>query len=176
MAAVAASETAMAAVAASETAMTAIAASETAMTAIAASETAMAAVAKSAIALKAVCSSAIAAEAVKTPIQDYYADIKGTCSAAVDLFTSEENTLGDGAGSWDVGLNSNNIIIITSCNDDGDTSYTAFYGTDRGKQIFQMSKHSGTTPVTSGVSMRGLYVTGAGSSVGNVGYTIFTAK
>jgi hypothetical protein len=174
MDAVAASATAMNAVAASATAMNAVAASATAMNAVAASATAMDAVAASATAMNAICKSAIAAQAVYAPIQSRRSTLLTTLADG-SKFSKTTVNVGNGAGTFDHGLNTNTIYIPTACYDDGDTDHTVYYGADTSKSVVSIARHGGAVSVTSGVSLRGVRVVGSGSSVGYVTFDVYTA-
>jgi hypothetical protein len=154
--------------------MNAVAASATAMNAVAASATAMDAVAASATAMNAICKSAIAAQAVYAPIQSRRSTLLTTL-ADDSKFSKTTVNVGNGAGTFDHGLNTNTIYIPTACYDDRDTDYTVYYGADTSKSVVSIARHSDTVSVTSGVSLRGVRVVGSSSSVGYVTFDVYTA-
>jgi hypothetical protein len=154
--------------------MNAVAASATAMNAVAASATAMNAVAASATAMNAICKSAIAAQAVYAPIQSRRSTLLTTLADG-SKFSKTTVNVGNGAGTFDHGLNTNTIYIPTACYDDGDTDHTVYYGADTSKSVVSIARHGGTLSVTSGVSLRGVRVVGSGSSVGYVTFNVYTA-
>ena len=182
MTAVAASSTAMAAiignssalnaVVSSQTAMTAVAASSTAMTAVAASPTAMAAVVAAPVAVKAIVASSVACSAVMSAIQSHRSALLTTLGKTAH-FRKVTKNLGDGSGTWTDGLNAGNVYIPTACYDDGDTAYSVYYQNTT-TSICSVAKHSGTSTITSGVSLRGVKVVGTGSSQGYVSFDIYT--
>jgi hypothetical protein len=154
--------------------MNAVAASATAMNAVAASATAMNAVAASATAMNAICKSAIAAQAVYAPIQSRRSTLLTTLADG-SKFSKTTVNVGNGAGTFDHGLNTNTIYIPTACYDDGDTDHTVYYGADTSKSVVSIARHGGAVSVTSGVSLRGVRVVGSGSSVGYVTFDVYTA-
>ena len=166
------SQTAMTAVAASSTAMTAVAASQTAMTAVAASSTAMAAVVAAPVAVKAIVASSVACSAVMSAIQSHRSALLTTLGKTAH-FRKVTKNLGDGSGTWTDGLNAGNVYIPTACYDDGDTAYSVYYQNTT-TSICSVAKHSGTSTITSGVSLRGVKVVGTGSSQGYVSFDIYT--
>jgi len=169
------SSTALNAVVNSSTAMQAVAASAKAMDAVAASETAMNAVAASAAAMNAICKSAIAAQAVYAPIQSRRSTLLTTLADG-SKFSKTTVNVGNGHGIYDHELNTNTIYIPTACYDDGDNDYTVYYGADTSKIVASIGKHNGTVSVTSGVSLRGVKVTGTGAgSIGHVTFDVYTA-
>ena len=155
--------------------MSAVAASATAMSAVAASATAMSAVAASATAMSAVAASAVASGAVASIISNYRSQIVSAISSS-SLFSKTTTTVGSGAGTTTHGLNTNTIYIPINCYDDNDTNFTVYSGVNTSVQIAYIAKHSGTPAVTVGVGLRGTQVVGTGSSVGNVGFDIYTKK
>ena len=156
------------------TTMNAIAASSTAMNAILASSTAMNAITKVDTALKAVCSNASAANAISSAIQNYRSNIVNTLNAS-SLFNKTSTTVGNGAGTWTSGLDANNVYIPTSCYDDGDTDYDVYWQNSNTK-VVTIARHSSTSTVTAGVSLRGIKVVGTGSTKGYVGFDVYTVK
>ena len=136
----------------------------------------MTAVSKSAVALYAISTTANSANKVKTVIQSYYKNVLAAINVAnSNAFKVEEAQCGNGSGTFTASLNAPNVIALTVCNDDGDTNFSAYYGTDQNYQINSCGSHSGDMAVT-GVSMRGIKVTGSGSSVGYYKYKILTKK
>ena len=202
MAAVAASSTAMAAVATSSTAMTAVGSSATARSAVAASTTAMTAicasskavakyatgaagldpasyadmtaVAASSAAMSAVAASATAATAVAEAIQSVRSTLIKTLDSASN-FTKATKRVGDGNKTVTDGLGTATIYIPTSCYDDNDTDFVAYYQ-DTSKSIASIARHDGSLTVSSGVSIRGVKVVGTGSSQGYFTFNVYTAK
>ncbi len=174
MAAVIASAPAIAAVTASNTAMTAVAANSTAMAAVAASSNAMAAVAASAPALNAIVKNATASTTVIDLLQPLRTTVAATLTNGTNYFTKTTKTIGNGAGSWDDGAGTNTYYLPVACSDDGDTDFAIF---DLLKQAARLSlpKHSGISPLTVSLCMRGARTVGTGSSVGNVVYDVYTA-
>ena len=146
----------------------------TTMNAIAASSTAMNAITKVDTALKAVCSNASAANAISSAIQNYRSNIVNTLNAS-SLFNKTSTTVGNGAGTWTSGLDANNVYIPTSCYDDGDTDYDVYWQNSNTK-VVTIARHSSTSTVTAGVSLRGIKVVGTGSTKGYVGFDVYTVK
>ena len=175
MTAVINSTTAMTAVAASSTAMTEVAASTTAMTAVAASSTAMTAVAASAVALSEIAKSASAATSIEPALQSYRAAVISTLDAATTVFSKVVISIGNGAGTFDAGGGTSTLYIPTSCHDDGDTVYYVQSPLRSYASVVSIAVHSGTVPVTTGLTLRGVRVYGTGSSVGNVTFNVYTA-
>lgn len=92
------------------------------------------------------------------------------------LFSKTTVNVGDGSGAVNDGLNTNTIYIPTSCYDDGDTAFAAYYGCKNSLTVVPtIAKHSGNVTITSGVSFRGVRVTGSGSSVGYITFDKYTA-
>ena len=146
----------------------------TTMNAIAASSTAMNAITKVDTALKAVCSNASAANAISSAIQNYRSNIVNTLNAS-SLFNKTSTTVGNGAGTWTSGLDANNVYIPTSCYDDDDTDYDVYWQNSNTK-VVTIARHSSTSTVTAGVSLRGIKVVGTGSTKGYVGFDVYTVK
>lgn len=135
----------------------------------------MSAVAASATAMSAVAASAVASGAVASIISNYRSQIVSAISSS-SLFSKTTTTVGSGAGTTTHGLNTNTIYIPINCYDDNDTNFTVYSGVNTSVQIAYIAKHSGTPAVTVGVGLRGTQVVGTGSSVGNVGFDIYTKK
>jgi hypothetical protein len=177
MNAVAGSSAAMNAVAGSSIAMNAVAGSSTAMNAVAGSSTAMNAVAGSAIAFNMIVKSSMASQKVASRIQSYRSRLINTLDSSTQYFTKYSDTnVGNGAGTFDSGLNSPYIFIPVQCYDDNDTDYVIYYGANTSQSIASIGKHSGKTSVNSGVSLRGVRVVGKGSSSGYVTFKKYLAK
>ena len=172
MTAVAASSTAMAAIIGNSSALNAVVSSQTAMTAVAASQTAMAAVVAAPVAVKAIVASSVACSAVMSAIQSHRSALLTTLGKTAH-FRKVTKNLGDGSGTWTDGLNAGNVYIPTACYDDGDTAYSVYYQNTT-TSICSVAKHSGTSTITSGVSLRGVKVVGTGSSQGYVSFDIYT--
>ena len=156
----------------SPVAMKAVAASSTAMAAVAASSTAMAAVVAAPVAVKAIVASSVACSAVMSAIQSHRSALLTTLGKTAH-FRKVTKNLGDGSGTWTDGLNAGNVYIPTACYDDGDTAYSVYYQNTT-TSICSVAKHSGTSTITSGVSLRGVKVVGTGSSQGYVSFDIYT--
>ncbi|MER0279430.1 hypothetical protein ABRY18_04460, partial [Clostridioides difficile] len=164
----------MNAVASSSTAMNAVASSSTAMNAVASSSTAMNAVAGSSIAMSKICKVQNASITVAEKIQSYRTRVI-TALSNTSLFSKKTLTIGDGAGTFTDGINTNTFYIPINCYDDNDTDYTVYYGCKDSLSIVTSSKHSGTITLSQGISLRGVKVVGVGSSRGNVGFDVYTA-
>ena len=125
--------------------------------------------------MSAVAASAVASGAVASIISNYRSQIVSAISSS-SLFSKTTTTVGSGAGTTTHGLNTNTIYIPINCYDDNDTNFTVYSGVNTSVQIAYIAKHSGTPAVTVGVGLRGTQVVGTGSSVGNVGFDIYTKK
>ena len=132
----------------------------------------MAAVVASPTAVRAILSSDAACTAVASAIQNHRSALITTLSKTA-YFKKTTKNIGSGAGTWTDGLNAANAYIPTACNDDGDTTYTVYYQSTT-TSICTIAKHTGTTPITSGVSLRGGKIVGTGGSVGYVSFDIYT--
>ena len=157
-------------------AMSAIAGSSTAMSAIAGSSTAMSAIAGSSTAMSAICKSTIACKAIVAKISSYRSELISALADTTRFTKTAGKDVGDGAKTIDDGIGTNTIYIPVSCYDDGDTDFNAYSGIDQTTNILSVTRHSGTASVTTGVALRGVRVTGTGSSVGRITFDVYTAK
>ena len=152
--------------------MAAIIGNSSALNAVVSSQTAMAAVVAAPVAVKAIVASSVACSAVMSAIQSHRSALLTTLGKTAH-FRKVTKNLGDGSGTWTDGLNAGNVYIPTACYDDGDTAYSVCYQNTT-TSICSVAKHSGTSTITSGVSLRGVKVVGTGSSQGYVSFDIYT--
>ena len=147
-----------------------------AMSAIAGSSTAMSAIAGSSTAMSAICKSTIACKAIVAKISSYRSELISALADTTRFTKTAGKDVGDGAKTIDDGIGTNTIYIPVSCYDDGDTDFNAYSGIDQTTNILSVTRHSGTASVTTGVALRGVRVTGTGSSVGRITFDVYTAK
>jgi hypothetical protein len=175
MTTIAASSMAMTTIAASSMAMTTIAASPMAMTTIAASSIAMTTIANSGEALKTIIQSESACKIIEHSIQNYRSAVISTLNASSSSFRKQSGvTVGNGVGTIESGANSPTIYVPTSCHDDNDTDFSMISLLTGVSRVY-VSRHSGTTSVSNGIFLRGVRVSGVGSSVGNIIFDVYTA-
>jgi len=172
---IAASPLTMTTIAASSMAMTTIAASPMAMTTIAASSIAMTTIANSGEALKTIIQSESACKIIEHSIQNYRSAVISTLNASSSSFRKQSGvTVGNGVGTIESGANSPTIYVPTSCHDDNDTDFSMISLLTGVSRVY-VSRHSGTTSVSNGIFLRGVRVSGVGSSVGNIIFDVYTA-
>ena len=151
-----------------------VASSSTAMNAIISSSTAMNAIASSSTAMNAIAKSSTASAAINAAIQNYRSALLSAL-ADTSKFTKTTTIVGNGAGKFTHGLNTNTIYIPVNCNDDYDTDYKIYSGVDDNNVVVSINRHGGTIDISSGVCLRGTTVIGDGASIGYVTFDIYTA-
>lgn len=137
---------------------------------------AMSAIAGSSTAMSAICKSTIACKAIVAKISSYRSELISALADTTRFTKTAGKDVGDGAKTIDDGIGTNTIYIPVSCYDDGDTDFNAYSGIDQTTNILSVTRHSGTASVTTGVALRGVRVTGTGSSVGRITFDVYTAK
>ena len=137
---------------------------------------AMSAIAGSSTAMSAICKSTIACKAIVAKISSYRSELISALADTTRFTKTTGKDVGDGAKTIDDGIGTNTIYIPVSCYDDGDTDFNAYSGIDQTTNILSVTRHSGTASVTTGVALRGVRVTGTGSSVGRITFDVYTAK
>ena len=136
----------------------------------------MSAIAGSSTAMSAICKSTIACKAIVAKISSYRSELISALADTTRFTKTAGKDVGDGAKTIDDGIGTNTIYIPVSCYDDGDTDFNAYSGIDQTTNILSVTRHSGTASVTTGVALRGVRVTGTGSSVGRITFDVYTAK
>ena len=170
------SSTAMTYVADSSTAMSCIVNTPSAINKVINSSVAMGKVATTGRALREMCKVESVSVAIAEKMQTYHRTSVVSALNNSSLFSKTTVNVGNGSGTVNDGLNTNTIYIPMSCYDDGDTSFTAYYGCkDSLVVVPEIAKHKGNVTITSGVSFRGVRVTGSGSSVGYITFDKYTA-
>ncbi|HBH1367622.1 TPA: phage tail protein [Clostridioides difficile] len=173
---VADSSTAMTYVADSSTAMSCIVNTPSAINKVINSSVAMGKVATTGRALREMCKVESVSVAIAEKMQTYHRTSVVSALNNSSLFSKTTVNVGNGSATVNDGLNTNTIYIPMSCYDDGDTSFTAYYGCkDSLVVVPEIAKHKGNVTITSGVSFRGVRVTGSGSSVGYITFDKYTA-
>ncbi|WP_131009468.1 phage tail protein [Clostridioides difficile] len=170
------SSTAMSYVADSSTAMSCIVNTPSAINKVINSSVAMGKVATTGRALREMCKVESVSVAIAEKMQTYHRTSVVSALNNSSLFSKTTVNVGNGSATVNDGLNTNTIYIPMSCYDDGDTSFTAYYGCkDSLVVVPEIAKHKGDVTITSGVSFRGVRVTGSGSSVGYITFDKYTA-
>ncbi|HIF5286946.1 TPA: phage tail protein [Clostridioides difficile] len=170
------SSTAMTYVADSSTAMSCIVNTPSAINKVINSSVAMGKVATTGRALREMCKVESVSVAIAEKMQTYHRTSVVSALNNSSLFSKTTVNVGNGSATVNDGLNTNTIYIPMSCYDDGDTSFTAYYGCkDSLVVVPEIAKHKGNVTITSGVSFRGVRVTGSGSSVGYITFDKYTA-
>ncbi|HBF8686637.1 TPA: phage tail protein [Clostridioides difficile] len=170
------SSTAMSYVADSSTAMSCIVNTPSAINKVINSSVAMGKVATTGRALREMCKVESVSVAIAEKMQTYHRTSVVSALNNSSLFSKTTVDVGNGSGTVNDGLNTNTIYIPMSCYDDGDTSFTAYYGCkDSLVVVPEIAKHKGNVTITSGVSFRGVKVAGSGSSVGYITFDKYTA-
>ncbi|MDB3060746.1 phage tail protein [Clostridioides difficile] len=168
--------TAMTYVADSSTAMSCIVNTPSAINKVINSSVAMGKVATTGRALREMCKVESVSVAIAEKMQTYHRTSVVSALNNSSLFSKTTVNVGNGSATVNDGLNTNTIYIPMSCYDDGDTSFTAYYGCkDSLVVVPEIAKHKGNVTITSGVSFRGVRVTGSGSSVGYITFDKYTA-
>lgn len=168
--------TAMTYVADSSTAMSCIVNTPSAINKVINSSVAMGKVATTGRALREMCKVESVSVAIAEKMQTYHRTSVVSALNNSSLFSKTTVNVGNGSGTVNDGLNTNTIYIPTSCYDDGDTAFAAYYGCKNSLTVVPtIAKHSGNVTITSGVSFRGVRVTGSGSSVGYITFDKYTA-
>ncbi|WP_103013500.1 phage tail protein [Clostridioides difficile] len=168
--------TAMTYVADSSTAMSCIVNTPSAINKVINSSVAMGKVATTGRALREMCKVESVSVAIAEKMQTYHRTSVVSALNNSSLFSKTTVNVGNGSGTVNDGLNTNTIYIPMSCYDDEDTSFTAYYGCkDSLVVVPEIAKHKGNVTITSGVSFRGVRVTGSGSSVGYITFDKYTA-
>lgn len=126
--------------------------------------------------MSAICKSTIACKAIVAKISSYRSELISALADTTRFTKTAGKDVGDGAKTIDDGIGTNTIYIPVSCYDDGDTDFNAYSGIDQTTNILSVTRHSGTASVTTGVALRGVRVTGTGSSVGRITFDVYTAK
>ncbi|WP_253299813.1 hypothetical protein [Wolbachia endosymbiont of Chironomus riparius] len=166
---------AMSRVAASSIAMNIIVDSSIAMNAIVSSSTAISAIASSGEALRIIIKSESACKIIESNIQSYRSTVINTLNTSSSLFRKQSGvTVGNGATTQTNGTGSSTIYIPTFCYDDNDTDFN-INSVLSGNSFSYIARHNGETPIGSGITLRGVQVSGVGGSVGNVIFDIYTA-
>ncbi|MDG7056564.1 MAG: hypothetical protein LKM43_00180 [Wolbachia endosymbiont of Penenirmus auritus] len=168
--------TAIDVLASSEEMMKTIIASASAITIMAASSIAVRAMVSNGKILHMIIKSEAACKAIEANIQNYRSTVVSVVDAFPSLFRREYSiTVGNGTDTRESGRGSATIYLPVGCYDDNDTDFSV-NSLLTGNKIIYIARHSGTTTVSSGVALRGVQVSGTGSSVGNVVFNICTAK
>ncbi|MDB0414728.1 phage tail protein [Clostridioides difficile] len=170
------SSTAMTYVADSSTAMSCIVNTPSAINKVINSSVAMGKVATTGRALREMCKVESVSVAIAEKMQTYSRTSVVSALNNSALFNKTTINVGNGNGTVDDGLGTNTIYIPTKCYDDGDTSFSAYYGCKSSLVIVPtISSHKGDAIITGGVSFRGARVIGTGSSVGYITFDKYTA-
>ncbi|HHN8453028.1 TPA: phage tail protein [Clostridioides difficile] len=170
------SSTAMHYIADSSIAMSHIVNTPSAINKVINSSVAMGKVATTGRALREICKVESVSVAIAEKMQAYSRASVISALNNSSLFSKTTVNVGNGNGTVNDGLATNTIYIPTSCYDDGDTSFAAYYGCKNSLVVVStIAKHNGNVAITRGVSFRGVRVTGEGNSIGYITFDKYTA-
>ncbi|MGO1044494.1 phage tail protein [Clostridioides difficile] len=167
--------TSMRAIANSSIAMSLVANNSTAMSYVVESSIAIDEVLGSVKALREICKVESASFAIAEKIQTYNRKSMIYRLDNTNLFSKKTVKVGDGNGTVEDGIETSSIYIPTSCFDDNDTDFTAYYGCKTSLVVVPtILKHHGDKEINVGVSLRGVRVVGTGSAVGYITFDKYT--